>query len=104
MTQPTDRDAELSRAVVCYTRRGVARSPRADADAVIAEFGAERGSALAVEVTELFREADSLAPAIPPLPLAEAGDEVARIMAERHPELTAEAISAIRWKWTFDWR
>ena len=32
------------------------------------------------------------------------GDEVARIMAERHPELAAEAISAIRWKWTFDWR
>ncbi len=97
-------DDALSRALIVFTQRGNANSPRADGAAVVAEFGSERGPALLADVTEIFREADSLAPGLPPLPLPEATRQVKQVMAQRHPELSEEAIAALGWKWSFDWR
>ena len=36
--------------------------------------------------------------------LNQATDHMIAIMTARHPELTAEALKAIDWKYSFDWR
>lgn len=94
----------MSRAVVLYTHWVDKPSPRHDSDAVIAEFGAQRGPELLVEVAELFREANLLEVDWTSMTLAEGGDYMRSVTAKRHPELTDEALDAMRWKWTFDWR
>lgn len=98
------KDNDLSQAVILFTGRGHARSPRASREAVLAAFGDERGQRLADQVAALFAEANTIPVDWGGLSLGQAGDVVRARIAAKHPDLTPAALDALRWKWTFDSR
>lgn len=94
----------VSEAVILYTGRGRHAAPVGSREYVLAAAGPDRGEQLADQVEQIFHDANGVPVDWSSCSLPEAGDLVRDAMAARHPELTPEALDAIRWKWTYDWR
>ena len=97
-------ETDLSRAVVLYLGFGSAPSPQANGSTLTREFGAERGAELLERVVDLLDEVREIQIDWPIHSLASAGDAACDSMRGRHPELSEEALRALGWKFTFDWR
>lgn len=96
MTSAVPVDQTLSDAVVAYLDYGDAASWRRRPEAVSDD--------VRPAVEAIVAEADAVRVEWGDLTLGQAGDVVREQMAARHPELGTEALAALRWKWTFDWR
>jgi len=96
-------DENLSAAIVLYTAYGTALSPRQDREALPDAFG-PLGNNLLAEVEAILEEATTMPVDWHNHSLVSAGKMVRAKMHEMHPNLSAEALNAIEWKFTFDWR
>jgi hypothetical protein len=95
---------KLSRGIVVWTGRGHASSPSRSEDRLVAEFGDERAAQLLPLIRALedeFYESDARHTA---RDLATMGDAAAARFRELHPELTDDAIEALVWCYTFDFK
>lgn len=91
---------ELSNAVVLYLGYGKAKSPQSNGQAVIAEFGV----ALLANVHKLMAELGAIGTDWSNHDLQSAGKMARAEMKNRHPQLSDQALDALEWKFTFDWR
>ena len=83
-----------------YLGAGASPYPKEDAALVDREFGHGVGE----EVRSILDELSHVAVDWSTTSLVEGG-EVARAAIKRtHPELSDEALDALRWKFTYDWR
>ena len=96
-------EENLSAAIVLYTAYGKALSPRQDREALFNAFDA-LGNNLAIEVESILKEATDMPVDWHSHSLVSAGKLVRAKMQERHPNLSIDALNAIEWKFTFDWR
>ncbi len=85
----------LSAAIILYSGRGLSPFPDRDLDRLPAELAGEVDR-LASEFYEVTPDANET--------LIEATDRAAAVFAARHPELSAEAVSALRWGYAYDWK
>ena len=96
-------DERVGEAIALYLGTGSSAFPRSDAEAVRARFpDADEGlvakvEALAAEIMAIEIDWNSRS-------LSQGGDEARRVMAERHPELSDDALTALRWMFTYNWR
>lgn len=97
-------DQELSQAIITYLGKGRSSFPRTDEEAVLALEGDTESSALLEKVVALTAEMMSIEIDWSNHTLPEGGDEALRVMAGRHPELTDDALVALRWMFTYNWR
>jgi hypothetical protein len=95
---------DLSKAIVLFLQYGSAKSPRADEDRVIAEFGESKGRELLKRVHAIIEEANAIPVDWSKHTLASAGKLVRDEMHRRYPGLSDDALDALAWKFTFDWR
>ncbi|WP_157536162.1 hypothetical protein [Microbacterium sp. Root166] len=99
-------EQELSRALIAYLGRGRSAFPMSDADAA-AEVAADAHAdpeALLAGVLAVVAECMAIEIDWSNATLSEAGDEAEQVMATRHPELSAAALGALRWCFTYNWR
>lgn len=107
MENPVE-DRELSQAVIAYLGKGRSPFPRTDDEAVLA-FVAEAdpeadGAAMLEQVRALVEECLGIVIDWNTHDLSQGGDEAKREMAARHPELSEDALVALRWMFTYNWR
>lgn len=96
----------LSTALLEYLGKGRSSFPRSDADAVVAfatQVGADPDAVLA-QVRAITDECMAIRIDWTTRTLVEGGDEARGVMAARHPELSDEALDALRWMFTYNWR
>lgn len=94
----------LSRAVIVWSGWGTASFPLREDAAVIAAFGAEQAPALLERIRELeddFYESDAR---LTIADLDAMGAAAAAKFRERHPEISNEAVRALAWCYTFDFK
>jgi hypothetical protein len=96
-------DTPLDTGILAYLQRGVAASPRSDTAAVLA-ISATEGEALLRQVKAVVTESLSVPVDWPSTTLADAGRHVSDVMRERHPELGQDALDALAWNVTYEWR
>lgn len=97
-------DEVLSEAVCLYLGVGTASYPQRDERAVGASLGPLVASDTVAKITELLHEVDAFPVVWDRTTELEAVDEMARSMARRHPELSAAAIEALKWQFTWIWK
>jgi hypothetical protein len=95
---------DLSKAIVLFLQYGSARSPRSDVESVIAEFGRTGGLSILAHVHSVIEELNSIKVDWQVYSLVSAGKMVRGEMHKRYPELSEDALNALEWKFTFDWR
>lgn len=99
-------DRELSQAIIVYLAKGTSPYPRPDDDAVVA-FAADidaDAEALVGNVHAIVEECMSIEIDWSTHSLVEGGREAQRVIAERHPEIGADALDALFWMFTYNWR
>ena len=104
MTSPVTEgpvDAELSAGALAYVSRGRSRFPKEDPDAVRAIAAQRSPEALLAAVEALLAEMDAIPVDWATLGLQDASHRVRDVMRERHPELSAEAVSALVWYFSY---
>jgi hypothetical protein len=99
-----NKNEELSAAVVAFLGFGSSSSPQNDHSAIILQFGPQRAVFLDPQVVSLIAEIGAIPVDWSKYDLQMAGEMAKSKMRDLHPELTAEALSALEWKFTFDWR
>lgn len=97
-------DEELSEAVVMVIGFGTSNCPGEDYAPLAQRFGASRAPDMASRVEALLKELFRVEVDWSKHSLASGSDEARSVMARRHPELTDEALAALDWKFSFDWR
>jgi hypothetical protein len=95
--------AQLSDAIVIYTGREISPFPARSAERLSEHFDDLTASDLVPEVTRLDEEFYQTEPAERE-PLNAAADRAAAAFVARHPDLTMDAVDALRWCYTYDWR
>ncbi|MGX5694881.1 hypothetical protein ACWKWP_01675 [Agromyces soli] len=100
MNNPT----QLSQAIVAYLQKGSAASPRSDRTAVRALVGEAEAEAAIAEVERVVKETISVPVDWRGLALGDAGRAAGAEMRRRYPWLSAQAIDALQWAFTFAWR
>lgn len=95
---------DLSRAVVLCLGYGVSLSPICDGAKLVEIYGQRKGMELLNDVRTLTKEATQFPIDWANSSLAAAGMAVHAEMHNRHPDLDINALDAIAWKFTFDWR
>ena len=101
-TQPSP--SAVNRAVVLFLGFETASSPRADRGRLIQEFGAERAAELESRVASVLDDLGGIQINWSMHSLATAADFAIEQTRARHPELSEEAVRALKWKFTFEWR
>lgn len=94
----------LTRAIVLWTGWGSAAWPDRDDDRLVAEYGTEIALDLVPAVHRLADEFYSTDAHSTAADLKEMGDKAAADFQARHPELGEEAVEALAWCYTFDYR
>jgi hypothetical protein len=92
----------LSAAIIAFLGKGESSLPRADDDAISAS-PADR-PALVADVRAVVAECLAIDPDWSTHTLAEGGRVARSAMAQRHPELSSEALDALAWAYTYNWR
>lgn len=95
--------SQISEALVIYTGRGASPFPIRSLERLAERFGPAAASDLAAEVTRLDEEFYATEPASDES-LDAAADRAAAVFAARHPDLTRDAVDALRWCYTYDWK
>jgi len=96
--------SDLSEGIVLYLGFGKERSPCEDSVGLVAEFGKEKASFIENKIVGLINEANSIQINWDVNSLSSAGKEVHELIRRNHPQLSEQALRAIEWKFTFDWR
>ena len=94
----------LSRAIVVWTGWGQLSWPSRDERRLVDCFGAQRAATLLPRIRELedeFYASDARAVA---RDIGELGDLAAVEFRRRHPELSEQAIQALAWCYTYDYK
>jgi hypothetical protein len=97
-------DAVLSDAIVAYLAKGRSPFPKSDADAVAPEAPQTERDALIAATQSIVNECLAVEVDWNTLSLSEGGRRAQAVIAERHPELTPEALEALYWAFTYNWR
>lgn len=99
-------DRELSEGIIAYLAKGRSAFPRSDEDAVEAQAVAVGVDAetLVSRVRAIVDECMSIEIDWKNHSLVEGGREAQSTMAERHPELRQDALEALFWMFTYNWR
>ncbi|WP_375493437.1 hypothetical protein [uncultured Jatrophihabitans sp.] len=97
-------DADLvSQALVVFTGKGLSPFPVRNVDRFAGHFGALTAADLAAEVQRLHDEFYKVEPRADES-LVVAADRATAVFVARHPELTSDAVDALRWCYTYDWK
>jgi hypothetical protein len=94
----------VSKALLVYLGTGVTSFPDPNEERLTKEFGADKAEDLAPLVAALVEEVRGIKVDWSVHDLQSAGDLAANEMRRRHPELSDEAVGALRGVFTFDWR
>lgn len=97
-------DRDLSQAIILYLAKGRSSFPKSDDAAVIAAASAPEGPALLDRVRRITDECMAIDVDWASHTLVEGGEEARQTMALRHPELSPQALDALRWMFTYNWR
>jgi hypothetical protein len=97
-------DSRLSQAVVAYLAKGRSPFPRSDDEAVLEFAGEQGGAELLARVREITAEMMAIPIDWSTHSLVEGGREAQRRIAELHPELGSDALDALYWMFTYNWR
>ena len=103
MENPVE-DRVLSEAVIAYLGKGRSPFPRTDDEAVLTSVPDADAAAVLEKVHALAEECLSIRIDWSTHDLSQGGDEAKREMAARHPELSEDALVALRWAFTYNWR
>lgn len=95
---------EFNRALVAYIGLGVDIVPSLSRERVERLLGTTRAKDILPDLDMLLLEANSINIDWNQYSLNAAGDYVATSMQHRYPRLSPEALRAIAWKITYDWR
>lgn len=87
-----------------YLGRGASPFPKRDPARLTASFGEAVGLDLLVYVEGVLDELYTVTPDWESEDLNGATDRAARTIAEKHPELSEEAIDTLRWSFSSDWK
>jgi hypothetical protein len=96
--------SHLSEAVIIWTGWGETSSPDRDDERVVRHFGPLVAAELIPRIVDLeqdFYQSDARHTVAD---LKEMGDTAARQSRARHPELSEDAVQALAWCYTFDYR
>lgn len=97
-------DRELSDAIVLYVGYEVSNCPRLERSRLIPKFGEVRASDVELRVKSLLTELGSIEVDWATHDLV-SGSAVARdAMHTRFPELSEQALDALEWKFSYDWK
>lgn len=96
--------ALLSRALVVWTGYGVVSWPSRDDDRLSRMFGAELASVVLRRIYELEEEFYTSDARHKAADLREMGNLASAQFRMRHPELSDEAVDALAWCYTFDYK
>jgi hypothetical protein len=95
---------DLSRSVVLFLGAGVAPFPGQNQARLVKEFGRIRGEQLASEVVSLLQELGKIEVDWS----VHTYDSACKMTREQmhlcHPELSEEALNALEWKFSYEWR
>lgn len=97
-------DRDLTHAIVAYLGKGRSPFPGTDEDAVAALVDGEDSAGLLTRVRGVTDEMKSIKIDWADKSLSEGGRATQQILAARHPELGSEALEALYWMFTYDWR
>ena len=95
---------DLSNATVLFLGYGRASWPQRDEATLARELGAEKAAALREQIDALCDEMQRIDVDWSTCSLAEAGDDARAAMRLRHPELSDDALDALRWQFTYFWK
>ncbi|MDG4838486.1 hypothetical protein O7631_18390 [Micromonospora sp. WMMD967] len=98
-------DSEImTRAIVVWTGWGRTPWPDRDEVSLVAEFGPELAVGVLSEVRRLEDEFYSSEASRAALDLKAMGEQAAAEFRETHPEIGEEAVQALAWSYTFDFK
>lgn len=97
-------DVRKSRAVVLFLGWRSSPVPLRDSQRLVDEYGASDGAVLERYVNEVIDELHSLEVDWSVDTLTSAAAKAVRLVSDRHPELSSDALEALQWKFTYDWR
>lgn len=101
MSTSTD---EINDALVAYLGFGQSSFPQADSTRVVTQLGAAVAGRCEPTVQALLAELGQIEVDWAQHSLASAGQLARKEMQRRHPELSAQALDALSWKFTYDWQ
>lgn len=96
-------DERLSQAIIEYLAKGRSPFPKTDEDAVIAFAGDDAADMLA-RVRRVVDEMMATEVDWSSNTLSEGGRQAQAQIAARHPELSDDALAALYWMFTYNWR
>jgi len=96
--------SSISNAIVVWTGWGYSSWPQRDEQRLIQEFGAERAGVLIHKLQELEEDFYSSNARFVAKDLAEMGQIASEQFRSKHPELAEEAIQALAWCYTYDFK
>jgi hypothetical protein len=94
----------VTRAVVVWSGFGDARSPDRDEKRLVATFGPELALELALRVRELEDDFYESLARHTARDLAKMSDVASADFVSRHPEIGGDAVAALAWCYTFDFK
>jgi len=94
----------ISNALIIWTGWGRSSWPQRDEQSLVREFGSERAGVLIQKLQELEEEFYSSSARFVAKDLAEMGWMASEQFRSKHPELTGEAIQALAWCYTYDFK
>ncbi|MBS1905237.1 MAG: hypothetical protein JST33_01450 [Actinobacteria bacterium] len=97
-------DQLLSQAVIVFLGKGRSAFPRSDEQAVVLLAESAHAEGLVGRVRTVISDLMAVEVDWSTHTLSEGGDEAERVMRASHPELTADALAALRWMFTYNWR
>jgi hypothetical protein len=101
----SEASAELvSAAIVAWTGHGDHARPQRDESLVVAQFGAEQAVALMPYVSALEHDFFASTAHQTAAGLIEMTNQAAGEFRQRHPEVSNEAVDALAWCYSFDWK
>jgi hypothetical protein len=98
------KDDELTDAVVEWTGWGAHAWPARDDLRILNEFGQARGAVLVEAVHRLAGDFYESSARFTVSDLAQMSDQAADEFRERHPEVGEQAVRALAWCYTFDFK
>lgn len=94
----------LSEALVVWTGWGRTTRPVRDENLVVQEFGAEQAVVLLPRITQLEDEFYASDARFTAADLREMGEVAAAQFRSKHSEVSEEAVKALAWCYTFDYK
>lgn len=96
--------ASISDAVIIWTGWKTHAWPIRDDDRIISAFGPELGPQIVAEVHALEADFCSSRARLTVSDLVEMGEQAANEFGRRNPKVSEEAVQALKWCYTFDYK